>query len=58
MESFIDVFLFLLGSGCGYFCFGVLLYFIREKYVNLNFFRDIDFSYINLICEEEFLVLI
>lgn len=43
----------LLGSGCGYFCFGALSYSIREKYANLNLFRDTDSSHINSTCEEE-----
>lgn len=53
MESFTDVLSLLLGSGCGYFCFGALSYSIREKYANLNLFRDTDSSHINSTCEEE-----
>lgn len=53
MESLTDVLLFSLGSGCGYFCFGALSYSIREKYANLNLFRDTDSSHINSTCEEE-----
>lgn len=53
MESLTDVLLFSLGSGCGYFCFGALSYSIREKYANLNIFRDTDSSHINSTCEEE-----
>lgn len=52
-ESLTDVLLFSLGSGCGYFCFGALSYSIREKYANLNLFRDTDSSHINSTCEEE-----